>query len=61
MGYLKLNYVGKANVKQPSEQWNINKHPNNGLLIQEQQKNSLCSKKVASLGHESVKLYLIPE
>jgi predicted GTPase len=49
MGYLKLNYVGQANMKQPSEQWNINKHPNNGLLTQEQQKTHCAVKKLPRL------------
>jgi hypothetical protein len=28
MGYMKLNYVGKANMKQPSEQWIIDNRNN---------------------------------
>jgi hypothetical protein len=49
---LKLNEVGKANVKQPSKQWNINTKTT---------KNSWCGTKVASLGQETVKPYPIPE
>jgi len=39
-------------VKQSSKQWNINTKTT---------KNSWCGTKVASLGHERVKLHLIPE
>jgi hypothetical protein len=47
MGYMKLSYVGKANMKQPSEQW---------IIDTKTTKNSLCSTEVASLGNGRVKL-----
>jgi hypothetical protein len=52
MGYMKLNYVGKANMKQPSEQW---------IIDTKTTKHSFYSTKVASLGNGRVKLYVIPE